>query len=71
MSTIKQDIELQQIDNMEKQRKKLDELKMRIDEKILNKFQCYQKYVHIKGMNDSTERFQQAGNEFITYVMKD
>lgn len=52
MSTIKQDIELQQIDNMEKQRKKLDELKMRIDEKILNKFQCYQKYVHIKGMND-------------------
>lgn len=52
MSTIKQDIELQQIDNMEKQRKKLDELKIRIDEKILNKFQCYQKYVHIKGMND-------------------
>lgn len=52
MSAINKDVEWQQMDHMDILSKKLDELKMRIDDKILNKFQCYKKHVHIKGMND-------------------
>lgn len=41
------------------------------DEKNTIVFEPFYGKINIKGMNDSIEWFQQAGNEFITYVMKD
>lgn len=49
MDKSKKETELLQIKN---KKKLLDELKMRVDEKILNTFCCYKKKIHITGMND-------------------
>lgn len=49
MDKVKKEKELQEMKN---KKKKLDELKMRVDKKILSTFNCYKKNIHIKGKND-------------------